>query len=297
MRFVIFSTIVCSLWFATHTNAYASLSKKFAPKEKALREAIIEVAKEHDSTKKLLLNSIFTVQLNAALRMDSAILFPFDSVPYLYQLTSNNGLVRIITWNVPAGSQQHYFGFILVRNKKSETTVHIVPLTDKRPATKEVESKTLPPSEWFGALYTEIIEHKLPYTNATAYTLLGISLNNRLTSKKVIDVLQIADEGKLSFGFPIFRQKKKLTNRIIFEYKAEAVMPLQYNAKMKLITFPLLTPMYRQLRGRYEHYVPSDSYDGLKHKDGYWIYTENVPLSSTVEIKRRVKAPKKQTRR
>ncbi|MGL4909363.1 MAG: hypothetical protein ACRC3G_08510, partial [Bacteroidales bacterium] len=93
MRFVIFSTIVCSLWFATHTNAYASLSKKFAPKEKALREAIIEVAKEHDSTKKLLLNSIFTVQLNAALRMDSAILFPFDSVPYLYQLTSNNGLV------------------------------------------------------------------------------------------------------------------------------------------------------------------------------------------------------------
>ncbi|MGL4956968.1 MAG: hypothetical protein ACRC9X_07310 [Bacteroidales bacterium] len=297
MRFVIFSTIACSLWFATHTNAYASLSKKFAPKEKALREAIIEVAKEHDSTKKLLLNSIFTVQLNAALRMDSAILFPFDSVPYLYQLTSKNGLVRIITWNVPAGSQQHYFGFILVRNKKSETTVHIVPLTDKRPATKEVESKTLPPSEWFGALYTEIIEHKLPYTNATAYTLLGISLNNRLTSKKVIDVLQIADEGKLSFGFPIFRQKKKLTNRIIFEYKAEAVMPLQYNAKMKLITFPLLTPMYRQLRGRYEHYVPSDSYDGLKHKDGYWIYTENVPLSSTVEIKRRVKAPKKQTRR
>ncbi|MDR1417207.1 MAG: hypothetical protein LBJ57_07310, partial [Prevotellaceae bacterium] len=73
---------------------------------------------------------------------------------------------------------------------------------------------------------------------------------------------------------------------MIFEYSAEAVMELRYHEGTAQIVFSNLMPMYSQLRGRYETYIPNDAYDALRFENDRWVFYENVELPSAVAVRR-----------
>lgn len=266
---------------------FALTRQELNRRERSLKVAIREVAKAANNAQKLKLNSDFAAQLEEVLRQDSAFFYPFDSIPHLYKVASPDGLVRIITWNVPTADGQKYFGFVLSRSNANaaQATLHV--LRDKRMATQLVESKTLTGDEWFGALYIKLVENRDARTGKPLYTLVGLSpSSNGLSNKKVVDVLSVSDSGGCSFGAPIFVKKSKVTHRMIFEYSAEAVMELRYHEGTGQIIFSNLVPMYAQLRGRYESYIPNDAYSALRFENGRWIVHENIDPPSSVTVRR-----------
>ncbi|MDR1022256.1 MAG: hypothetical protein LBL94_03145 [Prevotellaceae bacterium] len=266
---------------------FALTRQEFTQRERALRDAIRDIAKTSDSTQKLALNSAFAAQFEQTLRQDSAFFYAFDSIPYLYKVASADGLVRVITWNVPIPGRQEYFGYVLLRSNAGAARATLHALRDKRMHTKLVEGRVLGANEWFGALYTKLIDKQHPRTGKPVYTLLGISpCNNRISNKKVVDVLNVDSGGQCTFGAPVFVKKNRVTYRMIFEYSAEAVMDLRYHDGTNQIIFSNLMPMYSQLRGRYETYIPNDAYDAFRFENGRWIFYESIEAPSAVTVRR-----------
>jgi hypothetical protein len=269
--------------------ASALTRQEFAVREDSLKAAIKRVANSTDTVQRLRLNSIFAAQLEQTLREDSAFFYPFEAVPFLYQVASPNGLVRVITWNVPAPRRQHYFGYVLTRASKKSPSATLHQLRDNRKPTKVAEDKTLGTDEWFGALYVALVERNMPGNNQPTYTLLGLSpTNNGRSNKKVVDVLCVDGKGKCTFGAPIFSKKNRVLHRLIFEYSQQAVMDLLYHEGTRQIVFSSLIPMYAQLRGQYEQYITGEGYDALKFSNGQWLYRENVKLPSSMQGVRKV---------
>ncbi|MDR0712359.1 MAG: hypothetical protein LBF67_08485 [Prevotellaceae bacterium] len=277
----------CLLFLTACTPFFAAAHQELNERERLLKAAIRRVAEATNAAQKLALNSAFSAQLEQALRQDSAFFYAFDSIPYLYKVASPDGLVRIITWNVPVDGGQKYFGFVLLRiaANTAHATLHV--LHDKRMPTRLVEGKALSVGEWFGALYIKLVEKRNERTGKPVYTLLGISPgNDGVSNKKVVDVLNVDNSGACSFGAPVFAQKTKITYRMIFEYSAAAVMDLRYHEGTGQIIFSSLVPMYAQLRGRYEQYIPNDAHNALRFENGRWVFYENIEPPSSVTVRR-----------
>jgi hypothetical protein len=260
--------------------------------EDSLRATIQQVAASRDTAQRMALNAAFSERLADVLLQDSAFAYPFDSVPYLYKAASPDGLVRLLTWNVPMPEGHRYYGFVLTR-KSTGAAASLTLLRDRRRDARLVENRELQPHEWYGALYTAVVQRSKPYTDVPVYTLLGISPTGSGSNKKVVDVLNVKPTGECTFGAPLFSRKGKVAHRIIFEYHAQAVMELRYMERSGMIVFSSLVPMYRQLRGRYEHYIPGESYDGLAYENGLWTLRENVRPPSNIQVKRRGKVDRK----
>lgn len=274
-------------FFAAGKPLAALTRQEFSRHERSLKVAIREVAKSTNSKQKLALNAAFAAQLEQVLRQDSAFFYAFDSIPHLYRVASQDGLVRIITWNVPTADGQKYFGFVLLRSSAGAAHATLHTLRDRRMATRLSEGKALSADEWFGALYTKLVEKRDAHAGKPVYTLIGISPNgNGVSNRKVVDVLSVGDSGKCCFGAPIFVKKNKVASRMIFEYSAEAVMELRYHEDTEQIIFSSLTPMYDQLRGRYESYIPNDGYNALRFEAGRWVFYENIEPPSSVTVRR-----------
>jgi hypothetical protein len=216
--------------------------------------------------------------------MDNAFDYPFDSIPYIYKVSSNDKLVRLITWTVPMNGTYLYYGFVQTRANKKSSISHLTALHDVRTPTPQAIQEKLSPQAWFGALYTELIEKR--DKDKIYYTLLGLSLNDEKTTKRVVDVLCVQNDSLLTFGAPIFEGKRRVVqHRMIFEYSRQSIMHLKYNKKLDVIGFSVLESMYPKLRGVYEFYVAGDSYDGLKFENGRWRYLERVNIPSDVKKK------------
>ena len=253
------------------------------------RIAAQRIAADCDTTKRMVLNRIFAAQFEQALRQDSAFFYPFAAIPYVYQVSSRNGLVRVLTWLVPMPDGNRYFGFALTRKNRSDTKATITVLHDRRRTTRLVENAELAANEWFGALYTAIVERPIPYTNETLYTLVGISPigGSSPSNKKIVDVLNVKPDGTCTFGAPVFVRKNTVNHRMIFEYSAQAVMELRYVESTRMIVFSTLQPMYPQLRGRYEHYIPGENFDAVRFENGEWRLREGVRPPSNIPVRTR----------
>ena len=119
------------------------------------------------------------------------------------------------------------------------------------------KKKALDNRNWFGSLYYHII----PFNKGsrTYYALLGWDGNNRLSKKKIIEVMAFSGS-KIKFGFPIFKQQdNQWYRRVIFEYSAQASMSLKEypTKKTTLIVFDHLAPSSGALKGHPEHLFPT----------------------------------------
>ena len=228
------------------------------------------VVKKNDNSKK------FSAGLKLALAKDAKAEFVFDSLKkYRVMLESPDKQVRIFTWDVQADDGTHtFYGFIHAYNRKSKK-FEVYELKDKSEGMRDPENALLDNSKWFGAYYYQIAEIK--YKKKKKYVLLGWDGNNRMSNKRLIDVLYFDSKGFPKFGDGIFpKENGKIVKRDIFEYKAGVFMSLRYDEEKKVIIFDHLSPSDPNLEGQYEFYGPDFSYDMLEFKDGKWQYVKNV---------------------
>ncbi|MBI4945462.1 MAG: hypothetical protein HY840_03570 [Bacteroidetes bacterium] len=221
-------------------------------------------------------NKKFSNGLKYVLSMDKSNEFAFDSLKkYKVMLESADKQVRIFTWDLEAEDGTHtFYGFIQAYNKKSKK-YEVYPLNDRSDAIKDPENASLDNAKWFGAWYYQIEQVK--YKKKKYYILLGWDGNNRITNKRLIEVLFFNEKGFPKFGDAIFSDEKgKIKKRIIFEYQAGIFMSLRYDAERQFIVFDHLSPSNPELEGQHQFYGPDFSYDMLEFKDGKWQYVKDV---------------------
>ena len=193
--------------------------------------------------------------------------YPFDSLKYIGSVISKDKALRIFTWNIPLGDGTYkYYG--KVQYHPNNKTFKYLSLSDKSSAMENPQRQRLTPSQWYGALYYDLIAHTSG--DQTYYTVLGLNLNDMLSNKKLIDVIWFDDQEQAHIGAPIFRNQAGRQYRIIFEYSSRVVMGLKYDERMQMIVYDHLAPFKPQLKGQYEFYGPDFSYDGFKLERGIW---------------------------
>jgi hypothetical protein len=153
--------------------------------------------------------------------------------------------------------------------RKNKDKIFTYKLKDKSDSLENPEEAILNYPNWYGALYYRIIPIETRF-NEIHYTLLGFDPHDFLTNKKIVEVLRFDEQNKPVFGASIFRNRKNISNRLIFEYSEFATMTLQYEDKKEMIVYDHLSPSSPKYKGQYEFYGPDFSYDGLKYEKGIW---------------------------
>ena len=226
-------------------------------------------------------NTSYKKILKKIITDNSSFDYQFDELIKISILKVND--IKIYNWALPlTDGTFEYFAYLQIRKSKEEYKV--IELNDKSDNIKTPENKILTFKNWYGALYYKIISSKKLGKNY--YTLLGWDGNNNLTNKKIIDVMNISDNGIIKFGAPIFKTKNKMKKRVIFEYSESTVMSLKYRPEIEKIVFDLLVPASSKLTGIYEYYGPSlNRFDAFSLDKRKWIYEEDTKIELDRNIK------------
>lgn len=200
--------------------------------------------------------------------------YPFDSLIEIGRLYSPDNSFRIIHWNLEFENGTHgYYGFIQSYNKKNKQ-FELFKLNDFSDEIKYPETFIGNHNKWMGMLYYKIIPCN------KYYLLLGLDLNDKLSRKKIIDVLSFKENGDPQFGKSVFKFPKKDPKRLQFEYSSDLVMTLKYLEEKQLIVFDHLAPREKFLEGQFQFYGPDFSYDGLQYQKGKWKYIEDLDVKN-----------------
>lgn len=239
---------------------------------KPLSKVILDIRRTEEE--RLKSNTAFKNILKRYLEKTDAEKINFDSVPALATLEPEDKSFIIFNWELPHNDGTFtYYAFVLQKNKKTKS-FQLTELNDASLSIKRPESAILKANQWFGAHYYKIITVKRKGKNY--YCLLGADWNDRLSKKKLMEVLSFEKDGSIRFGAPIINYNKVTLNRLIFEYSSNVSMSLNYDEKSKRIIFDHLSPIEEGLKGQYQFYAPDLSYDALKFKKGKWQHMENI---------------------
>lgn len=216
-------------------------------------------------------------------------------------LGSGTDKFRLFNWNLPKNDLTHeYFLYLLIRREdgsidikhaqdgsvaKNKTTVRRRSRDrgKKRgreqkdpPDGRPIEYERRKVSEWPGALYYEVIPFENARHGRTEYILLGWDGTDKMSNKKVIEVLSFGRHDEVRFGSPVFTGDGKTKTRVLFEFTAKATMSLKYQEDKDRIVFDHLSPKQSNLEGMYEYYGPDLSFDAYHHEDGAWHFERDV---------------------
>jgi len=243
--------------------------------EDSLSILIKQVSADNSFAVKEEANNNFLSLFRATLSKEGAFDYPFDSLKHIGKIRSEDGKVRIFTWNLPlVGGYQKYFGFILYKKDKRNTL--IFELNDSRKSVKDPIKEILGSQNWVGALYYSLTEET--YQGKTYYLLLGFDFNNIFSSKKIIEVLTFGKDFEPVFGSNVFKVGDVFLARVVFEFSARATMTLRYISDSKTIVFDHLSPSRPDFTDNFQFYGPDFSYDGFKYEKGCWVYVRNLDL-------------------
>ena len=195
-----------------------------------------------------------------------------DSVPFLGQLASEDGVIRMLCWNLVMQNDDYQYHCVM-RHKPEKKIVFVTVFQDNSDW-KRIDRKPIRPNKWYGALYYKILANR--YRGKTNYTILGWDGKDNITNRKVVDVISIQGKSVI-LGSSIFKNEKELpVHRLIYEYANDVSMALNFDAKEKMIVMDHLAPEDSRFEGQYQFYGPDFSYDALKFKKGAWIFERDV---------------------
>ena len=268
-----------------------------------MEDSIIRLHKEVITERNTILryqkNDSLMYLLEEVLDFKNSINYPFDSLKTISVLTSPDKKVRIFTWYLVNDDRiyEHY-GFIQTYNEDKQK-YRVCTLIDKWKRIIRPESQMLACENWFGAVYSELIEVNAA-NNKTYYTLLGWNGGDIFSQRKVIEVLVINNKGVASFGAPIFKGYAKGKQiRIVFEYAKYSPFVLRYEKQSyteksttkdkktnkylmetlsaKMIVFNQLIPMDESLQNIPQFMVGEASMNSaFIEKDGKWVFKANI---------------------
>ncbi len=221
-------------------------------------------------------DSQFTRTLVRALQIKNSFYFPFDSLLTIARVVPADSSFKIFTWQFAInGDMIRQHGAIQMNT--SDGSLKLFPLIDKTDLIKNIEDTITSNRAWIGALYYKIVEEKA--FGKKYYTLLGFDDNNMVSDRKIIDILTFKD-GQPVFGGPNFSFKNNSLHgdnidRYVMEYKKNASPKLSFDSSMGLIIFEHLVSETGEPQKKYT-YIPDGDYEGLKWKDGKWVYIEKI---------------------
>ncbi|HET8830254.1 MAG TPA: hypothetical protein VFM79_12990 [Pelobium sp.] len=227
-------------------------------------------------------NYKFIKTLVDALKEKNSFYYPFNNLRNFISVTkSNDNKFRVFTWFTRFDDGAYrYFGAIQMNNPKELELYPLLDNTQTLSKLPNLNDTTLSTNKWLGAVYYQVI----PVTGIRDpyFILLGWKGKSSLSSSKVIETLSFVD-GKPIFGAAVLEaevKSKNFVNRMIFDYTKNASMMLRYLKSENLIVFDHLVAPDKQSEGMTEFYAPDLSYDGLKFKQGKWIFQENLKLAN-----------------
>ncbi len=224
-------------------------------------------------------NYQFIKTLVSALKIPNSFLFPFDSVKAISILNSPDNRFRIFSWHIiNMDGSYRFYGAVQMN---TGGPLKLYGLEDYSPLLKNPEDSVTDARKWYGAQYYKIIP---VYAANPYYVLLGWKGNTVVSTKKVIDVISFKN-GPPQFGLPVFDEKGKTRDRVIFEYSEQATMLLHYVPTQNLIVFDNLIPPDKKSEGKPETYGPDLSYNGFRLKNGRWEYVDNLDMRNVPSAK------------
>lgn len=197
----------------------------------------------------------------------------FDSVPFLGQLASWDGALKMTVWNIVLEDESFRY-YCVLRHKPTKESVAVTVFEDSGSEWGRMNHKLVRPNDWYGALYYKILAHR--YRGKTYYTLLGWDGKDNITNRKVVDAISF--QGKsVMLGSSIFvDEDERAAHRLIYEYANDVSMALNYDEKEKMIVMDNLAPEDSRFEGMYQFYGPDFSYNGLVFKKGKWLMQKDV---------------------
>jgi len=279
-------------------NGYAQ-KKEFIVLEDSIVKLHKSIILEQDIRIQHQKNEQLLYLLEETLELKNSISYPFDSLKTISVLTSSDKKMRIFTWYLINydGMHEHY-GFVQTYNEDKKQ-YRVCTLIDKWKRINNPAIQVLGCDNWYGAMYSELIEIKSP-NNTTYYTLLGWNGGDIFSQRKIIEVLSVNGKGIPSFGAKIFYgYAKTRPTRIIFEYAKHSPFLLHYDKQTytekttkkdkktnkyivdtlttDMIVFNKLIPMDESLQNIPQFMVGEASMnDAFIEKDGKWMYKPDI---------------------
>ena len=239
--------------------------------EKKLKVLFDHLQKTQEDEQKRTTSDSIQIVLKEALKKEESFIYPFLQLNKLGKLSSADQQLRIYSWNIVLSDGNfQYFSLIQKKEKKKFQIIELKDVLQENPAQKYTASN------WWGCLYYQIVPFKI--NKEVKYILFGWDGNSITTNKKIIEVLSFDATGSPVFGFPVFENRGKFTNRLLFEYAKQARMSIRYFEEEQRIIFDHLSPSSPQYRNQFEYYGPDFSYDALVFKKGKWILEENIDI-------------------
>lgn len=163
--------------------------------------------------------------LGDALAEDNSIKWNWDFGTRVSVLTPPDKKFRIFTWPVVNDDGEYEcFGILQAYSDKTES-YQLYILNDKSQDIVNRQEDILSPSNWFGAVYQELVTTS--YDGKTYYTLLGWNGVDNITQRKIIEPLCFKSGGVPQFGQNVFKKERNL-RRIVLEYTHNAMVNLRY---------------------------------------------------------------------
>ena len=197
--------------------------------------------------------------------------YELDSIPFLGHLSSWDGAVRMLCWNLALATGEFKYHCIL-RHRPTKETVTVTVFQDTK-SWDRIERKTVRPNKWYGALYYKILANR--YRGKSYYTLIGWDGNDAITNRKVVDAL-VMQGSTVMLGANMFTTENRPAFRLIYKYANDATMALNYDKKEKMIVMDHLAPEDSRYTGQYQFYGPDFTYDGLKFDKGKWLLKKDL---------------------
>lgn len=234
-----------------------------------------DIKETQSDSAKIQLNKKIEQLLYTTLQEPNAFNYSFPALKYIGSVYAPDKLMRVFSWNYPLSNGKYgYSALFMFKNKqKSTPSLHLVSTTT---AFKPEETRKYDPSTWYGALYYNVIAHKIS-RDKTEYLLLGISNYQPITKVKIIESIKISNR-QLTFGTPLFKKDKKTLYRAVFEYKKEVNMLLEYESSKKRFVFDHLSPSDPIYKDVYHFYGPDFSYDSYQWKKKKLHYTPDIDV-------------------
>ena len=262
--------------------------KIFEKKEDSLKTFAYQILNGRNVEDRFKADSQFTKTFVRTLQINNSFYYPFDSLISIAKVIPTDSTFKIFTWQlVINGDVVRQHGAIQM--KTPDGSLKLFPLIDKTDLINNLADTITSNRAWIGAIYYSIIEEKA--FGKTYYTLLGFDDNNLNSDRKFIDVLTFKD-GQPVFGAPIFSflGSHNAINRYVMEYKKNAGPKLAYDKDMGLIIYEHLISETGEPQKKYT-YIPDGDYEGLKWKDGKWVYIKKIFNQKTPEGQEPVPQP------
>ena len=256
-----------------------SYAQPLSELENNLKTKLDELRKTRTEEDMIKVNMQFKKEMQSFLNRPGAFQYSFTQLKSVADLKSDDGLVRIIHWNLEFPDFSYAYAGFIARWDPDEEKMSLTELTDMNDAYTPIPDQGIDAKNWYGALYYRMIT--VEYNGENQYVLLGWDGGTASSNFKIIDVLSFKGNA-VKFGSPLFVNKKKVLKRVVFEYADKSNMTLRMDEARNRILFDHLSPENPSLNGVYSFYVPDFSYDAYAWVDDRFELQEDVIATNDV---------------